>query len=122
MASLTKRPNSQFWIACFTDRSGRRLKRSTKATDRKRAQKIADEWEGAFRIKRTALQFRRILTEGHREISGGDVAHLTVRDFIDGWVEGKDSLWPVHRSAVVRHSTSDAGQFGLAAERVAIGH
>lgn len=89
MASLTKRPRSKFWVACFTDRNGRRLKRSTECTARKDAQKIADRWEEAYRKKRTALKFRRVLTEGHREITGEDVSHTTVRAFLNSWVQTK---------------------------------
>lgn len=89
MASLTKRPRSQFWVACFTDRNGRRRKRSTETTNRKAALRIADDWEQAYRRKRTALKFRRVLSEGHREITGEDVSHTSVRGFIDSWIESK---------------------------------
>ena len=89
MASLTKRQRSKYWVACFTDRNGRRLKRSTLSTVRKDAQKIADRWEEAYRKKRTALKFRRVLSEGHREITGEDVSHTTVKQFLSSWVEAK---------------------------------
>src|SRR5215510_12145991 len=53
MASITKDahqpPRSPFWIACYngvgSDGRLRRLKRSTKTTDRKLAQKLGDKWE-----------------------------------------------------------------------------
>ena len=41
MASITKREKSKYWIACFTNRDGRQLKRSTKTTDRNQAMQIA---------------------------------------------------------------------------------
>jgi hypothetical protein len=41
MASLRRFSDSKFWYACFTGPDGRSLQRSTKETDRKRAQKIA---------------------------------------------------------------------------------
>ncbi len=53
------------------------------------AQKIADKWEEAYRTKRTALKFRRVLSEGHREITGEDVSHTTVRAFFSSWLETK---------------------------------
>jgi Site-specific recombinase XerD len=89
MASLTKRPKSKFWVACFTDRTGRRLKRSTATSNRKEAQKIADEFEKAARKRRTALQARRVLSQLHREITGDEVSHISMRAFVDSWIDGK---------------------------------
>jgi hypothetical protein len=89
VASLTKRPTSQFWLACFIDRHGRRLKRSTATVDRKRAQKIADEYEAAARRKRTALQVRRVITQLHHEITGEEVSETSLRNFFDAWLERK---------------------------------
>jgi integrase len=89
MASLTKRPTSQFWVACFIDRHGRRLKRSTSTQDRKQAQKIADEYEAAARRKRTALQVRRVITQLHQEITGDHVSSTSLRFFLDTWLERK---------------------------------
>jgi integrase len=89
VASLTERPTSKFWVACFTDRHGRRLKRSTKTADRKQAQKIADEYEAAARKKRTALQVRGVITPLHREITGEEVSQTSFRNFVDEWLERK---------------------------------
>src|SRR4030095_9157063 len=70
MASITRDahqpPKSPFWIACFngvaSDGRVRRLKRSTKTTDRKLAQRLADEWEQleklAGRGRTAALPYR----------------------------------------------------------------
>ena len=63
MASITKDthqpPKSPFWIACFngigSDGRVRRLKRSTKTTDRKLALKLADERE---QLKRNETELR----------------------------------------------------------------
>ncbi len=54
MASLWKHPNSPFWSACFTDETGRQLKRSTKLTDRKDAMKAAEAYEEAASKARCA--------------------------------------------------------------------
>lgn len=89
VASLTKRPTSKFFVACFIDRNGRRLKRSTKTDNRKRAQKIADEYESAARRRRTALQVRRVITELHEEITGDEISITSVRGFFDSWLERK---------------------------------
>lgn len=89
MASLTKRPTSNFWVACFNDRNGRRLKRSTATSNRKKAQKIADEYEAAARRKRTALQVRRVISQLHQEITGEEVLQTSVRQFVNDWLERK---------------------------------
>lgn len=99
MASLTKRPHSKFWVACFSDRNGRRLKRSTKSADRKGAQKIADEFEAAARRKRTALQVRRVIAQLHQEITGVEVSHTSLRGFLETFLE--------ERAPEVKKSTGD---------------
>jgi hypothetical protein len=45
MASLWKHPNSRFWTACYTDKDGKQVKRSTKQTDKRKALAIAVEFE-----------------------------------------------------------------------------
>ena len=45
MASLWKHPESKYWVACYTNRDGKQVKRSTKQTDRKKALTVAMELE-----------------------------------------------------------------------------
>lgn len=47
MACVWQNPKSPYWIAQFTSADGRRVNRSTKQRDRRKAQKIADAWEDA---------------------------------------------------------------------------
>jgi integrase len=54
MASLWKQPNSPFWTACYTDETGRRLKRSTKLSDRRLAMKAAEAFEDAAKMARSS--------------------------------------------------------------------
>jgi hypothetical protein len=44
MASLWKHPQSKFWVACFTDTTGRQRKQSTKieATEKNRRAAFAN--------------------------------------------------------------------------------
>jgi len=110
MASLTKRATSVFWVACFTDANGRRLKRSTKTTDRKLAQKIADQFELATRSKRTAMQARNVIASLHREITGTDLPETSTKDFIVQWLEERKpeveaSTLKFYRSALDRFQT-----------------
>ena len=54
MASVWKHPNSPFWTACFTDETGRQVKRSTKLEDRKLAMKAAEAFEEAAKKGKAA--------------------------------------------------------------------
>lgn len=89
MASLWKRENSKYWTACFTDINGHRKKRSTEETDRRKAQKIADTYEDASRRRRTASQVRKVIAEVTREITGDDLAIVSLREFTDRWLKRK---------------------------------
>ncbi|RFC42305.1 MAG: hypothetical protein DVB28_001966, partial [Verrucomicrobia bacterium] len=46
MASLHRQLRSPYWYAAFAGPDGRRQFKSTKTADKKRAMKIAVEWEG----------------------------------------------------------------------------
>lgn len=89
VSSLTKRSTSRFWVACFTDGNGRRLKRSTATTNRKQAEKLAEEYEDAARRRRTALQARRVISQLHERITGESLVQTTVRSFVESWLERK---------------------------------
>ncbi len=97
MASITKDthqpPKSPFWIACFTGPDGRRLKRSTKTTDRKVANKLADEWEAigkAGRAERlTESQCRKVVADLYELATGSPLAFHTARSWLTDWIEEK---------------------------------
>jgi len=89
MASLTKRTTSKFWVACFTDRTGRRLKKSTATIERKAAQRIADAYEEAANRKRTARQVRDVIASLHKEITGDDLPSHSLREFAESWLTRK---------------------------------
>jgi len=89
MASLRQKPNSQYWFACFSLPNGERAQRSTKTTNRKLAQKLADEYEAAARTRRTEAQVRRVLSDLHRISSGSALGSTSVREFFDQWVKAK---------------------------------
>src|SRR5580658_8987497 len=89
MASLRRKPNSKYWIACFTAANGQRAQRSTKTTNRKLAQRLADDYETAARSRMTEAQVRRVLGDLHRMHSGTALGSGTVRDFFDQWLKAK---------------------------------
>ncbi len=92
MASVVKREKSKFWTACFTDRDGRQLKRSTKTTDRNSAIQIAVELE---RVERQAsqgtlvtTQLRKVLNDVSEKINGDSLNVLSVEDYFKDWLNG----------------------------------
>jgi len=101
MASITKDahqpPKSPFWIACFngigSDRRVRRLKRSTKTTDKKLAQKLADEWEQLEKLagkgRLTESQCRKVIAQMYERTVGEPLHFRTAREYLTEWVESK---------------------------------
>lgn len=83
MASVWRHPKSQFWTACFTDKDGHRRKRSTKETNRRKAEVIAASFEKASRKKRTFSQLREVLHELHAEMTGEELRTTTVRAYVE---------------------------------------
>jgi integrase len=89
MASLWKRPESKYFTACWTDANGRRMKRSTKKTSKKEAEKLARLYEEESRRKRSAKQARQVLSDIYREMCGEALPTMTVREFFTSFVARK---------------------------------
>ncbi|HLP06867.1 MAG TPA: tyrosine-type recombinase/integrase [Opitutaceae bacterium] len=89
MASVWKHPKSRFWSACFTDESGRQLKRSTKLTDRNKALVMAQKFEAAYRMKLTEAQARRVVSDIYEQLHGEQLYHCTTRKFFTDWLAAK---------------------------------
>src|SRR6266513_2863448 len=89
MASIRQREGSKYWFACVTLPNGRRVQRSTKEINRKKAQQIADKWEAATRGRVTARQTQRVIAELYRDITGQHLVFPTVREYFDAWVARK---------------------------------
>ena len=110
MASLWRHPKSQYFTACFRDQNGRLLKLSTKETNRKKAQKIADEYEKAARMKRTLKQVQTTLDRLHEELSGEKVVRATLRKYVEDWTEEKkpstaSSTLAFYKSSLAKFTT-----------------
>jgi integrase len=94
MASVRKKDRSPFWFACFTMSDGSRTQRSTGTTDRKKAMRIAHEFEDAAR---EAAEGRFIESRARKVIS--DIFSLanrhklpgsTTAEYLDAWVKRKE--------------------------------
>jgi len=89
MASLRRKPSSQYWFACFTLPNGLRTQRSTKTTSRKLAQKIAHDYESAARSRMTETQVRRVLSDLHRMNSNSALGSASIREVLNQWISSK---------------------------------
>lgn len=93
MASLRRSNNSPFWIACLTLPGGARTNRSTKLTDRRSAQKLADDWEDAARKAEAGrfveAQARAVLNDILVKIGEESLAGDTTETFLRRWLAGK---------------------------------
>lgn len=89
MASLRRFPASRYWFACFTMPDGRRVQRTTKETDRRRAQRLADQFEEASRAKLTARAAQRVISEIYARATGERLPSSTVRAYFESWLARK---------------------------------
>jgi integrase len=86
---------SKFWIASFTDSTGRRLKRSTKTTDSEQAKKIAMEWEAIGKAGRAGRliesQCRKVIAELYEQATHKPLHFRTGRSWLKQWIDDKKS-------------------------------
>ena len=108
MASLTKKKTSKNWIAVLTLGDGRRTNRSTGTPDKKKAQRIADEFqrmEKAGREKRlTEGAVRKTMNDILERHTGESLNQETVKDFLTTWIGGKPNEHTRERYQVVMDS------------------
>ena len=89
MASLVKLPQSRYFIAAFRDSQGRQHRRSTRETDRKRAQRVAEVYERVAQGKGTAQRVRQVFAEFYRDQYGEDLPVATVRVYLARWLAAR---------------------------------
>src|SRR5262249_39436544 len=93
MASLRRFPDSRYWFAVFTGPTGKQTQRSTKETDRFRAQKIADRFAEAARLGRMGFlaerQARRVISDIFQISNREPLQQDTVGAYFTRWVTSK---------------------------------
>jgi len=96
MASVWKRDNSPYWVACYTGANGARLKKSTKQTNRTKALRLAMAWEDAARKARHGLltenQARKVISEIVEVTSGEELEVFSVEDWFTLWLGDKKDV------------------------------
>jgi len=91
MASLRKKPNSRYWIACFTDGDGVQRQRSTQTTDRATANGMAQKFEASYAMKLTEAQARKVVSDIYEELHGDQLYHATAKKFLNDWLTTKQA-------------------------------
>jgi integrase len=94
MASLWKNPKSKYFIGCFTAADGRQLKRSTRETDRRKAQIIVQAWEQAESLGSTGVltsqeQLRLVLEQTLFRLTGKKPETITATVWLSRWLEAE---------------------------------
>jgi integrase len=94
MSSLWKRPQSKYWIGCYTAADGRQLKRSTRETNKQKAQIIVDAWEhaeslGSHGLLTSQEQLRVVLEQTFFRLTGKKAETITVSGWLSRWLRGE---------------------------------
>jgi integrase len=89
VASVRRKVGSKYWFACFTLAGGSRVQRSTKETDRKKAQRLADTFEQTAKRRGTARQAQRLIAEIFEYTNGDPLPSASIRSYFESWLARK---------------------------------
>lgn len=89
MSCVWKSPKSRYWIAQFYDHTGKRRNKSTRCLDRRKAERIAEQYEDSYSRKQTARQVRKVIAKAHEEITGKALVNQSFRVFSSSWLAAK---------------------------------
>lgn len=91
MASITKHPRSSFYSARYTDAAGRRVCRSTKQSNYKKALAVAASWERAARMAKerelTQAASTKIISELMEHSIGESLKRFTIAEALNGYAD-----------------------------------
>jgi integrase len=108
VASLFRHPQSKYWTACFRNTAGKQRRISTKTTDKRLAQRIADQFEKASRNKVTLAQIEKTLRTFAEELDPQIIERRSLRAFCSEWLAEKEpsvstSTFKFYRQALQRY-------------------
>jgi integrase len=86
MASVVKYPSSRFFVASFYDARGRLRRKTTRETDRKRALRVAEQFERVAKAQGSPQRIRRAFGDFYREHFGEDLPFTTPREYCKRWL------------------------------------
>ena len=89
---------SPYWIACYVDSTGRRLKKTTKLTNKKDALAMALALEHGEHLARkgafTENRLRELLEQTLERVIGGPIESYTIEGWLNWWHERKAKARP----------------------------
>ncbi len=96
MASVHKRPKSQYWHAAFRDSNSRLILRSTKCTDRSKALVTAFEFERAANLAKAGnlieAQARKVVADIMERAGSEETLRApSVADYLNQWLKSKQT-------------------------------
>jgi integrase len=118
MASITRKPRSKFWFACFRDLQGGQHRKSTGQTDRKKALEVAKHYELVAQRKIKPQKVRETLSQLYSEIYGQTVPTATLREYVEDWLKIKEpETAPATLAGYRKSTTKFLAYLGTAADR-----
>ncbi len=111
MPSIHKKFKSPYWYCGFRSADGRRLKRSTKLTDRKKAlawcTALQEAQDAISRGSPSEAALRTIISETMAKISGKGLVSPTIRSWFEGWVAAKEGTVAAETLQKYKNAVSD---------------
>lgn len=89
MASVWKHPKSPYWTACYTLPNGRRVKKSTKLREKKKALQAANILESEAVPRLTQTKARALAFHLYEKLSGQNIVTTSVAAFVEQWIARK---------------------------------
>jgi len=90
MATIFKRTSSPYWFACYVERSGKSVRRTTKTTDKGVALRMAQDWEHVERLasggKASVAAFQKVVSQVSERVIGDALPIQTVRQYFEEWL------------------------------------
>ena len=89
MATLIRYPRTRYWFAAFRDSTGRQIRQTTRETDKRKAQKVADILERTAKRQGNAQTVRQAFANFYREAYGDTLPSSTVRAYASSWLAAR---------------------------------
>jgi integrase len=89
MASVHRRKDSKYWFAYFRNSDARLIGRSTRLTDRKKALRIAEEFEAVAQRRKNSATVKATFADLLKEAFGEEMPATTLTTCALGWLKTK---------------------------------
>lgn len=91
MATIFKRPTSCFFFACYRDRNGRQVRKTTKLTDKAAALRVALEMEAVEKMAKegsaAVANFQKMVNDVSVAVAGSGLPSPSVETYFAEWIQ-----------------------------------